>query len=240
MEQSQFVIYPAIDLLGGRAVRLKQGRREDVTDCGDPVELAAKWRADGARWLHVVDLNAAFEGQSSQGETIRRMVEAFHGPVQLGGGIRTMDGIKARLEEWGVARCILGTVAVTEPHLVLQSCVQYPGKIACGIDAKDGLVALRGWVDISGVTAMDLAKRMQETGAAAIIYTDISRDGMLSGPNVQATKRLAGHVSIPVIASGGISSLNDLSLLKTAGCAGAIVGKALYAGAFTLPEALMV
>jgi phosphoribosylformimino-5-aminoimidazole carboxamide ribotide isomerase len=240
MEQAQFIIYPAIDLLNGRAVRLRQGRREDVTDCGDPVELAAQWSCNGAQWLHVVDLEAAFDGQSRQGETIRRMVEAFHGPVQLGGGIRTMADIELRLREWGVARCILGTAALTDPHLVLTACVQYPGKIACGIDAKDGLVAVRGWVDVSGVFALDLAKDMEKNGAASVIYTDISRDGMMSGPNVQASKRLAEHVSIPVIASGGIASLNDLINLKNAGCTGAIVGKALYAKAFTLKDALTV
>ena len=240
MEQTQFTVYPAIDLLHGRAVRLRQGRRDDVTDCGDPVELAALWRDQGAQWLHVVDLEAAFEGESRQGETIRRMAEAFQGPVQLGGGIRRMADIKTRLEGWGITRCILGTVAVTEPHLAAQACAQYPGKIACGIDAKDGLVALRGWVDVSGVTVLALAERMQEAGVAAVIYTDISRDGMLSGPNVEATKRLAGHVSIPVIASGGIASLRDLANLKNAGCAGAIVGKALYSNAFTLPNALIV
>ena len=240
MDQTQFTVYPAIDLLNGRAVRLRQGRREEVTDCGDPVELAALWRGQGAHWLHVVDLEAAFEGESRQGDIIRRMVEAFQGPVQLGGGIRTMADIKARLEKWGVARCILGTVAVTEPHLVVKACAAYPGEIACGIDAKDGLVALRGWVDVSSVTALALAKRMQESGVAAIIYTDISRDGMLSGPNVEATSDLAGQVSIPVIASGGIASLADLANLKTAGCAGAIVGKALYSNTFTLPQALMI
>ncbi len=240
MEQTQFTVYPAIDLLNGRAVRLRQGRREDVTDCGDPVELAALFSSQGAKWLHVVDLEAAFEGQSSQGETIRRMVEAFHGPVQLGGGIRTMADIRVRLEEWGAARCILGTVAVAEPHVVIKACVQYPGKIACGIDAKDGLVALRGWVDVSSVTALELARRMQESGVTAIIYTDISRDGMLAGPNVEATNHLAEYVSIPVIASGGIASLMDLENLKNAGCAGAIVGKALYSNVFTLPQALMI
>lgn len=240
MDQAQFVIYPAIDLLNGRAVRLRQGRREDVTDCGDPVELASLWKSNGAAWLHVVDLEAAFDGQSRQGELIRRMSEAFRGPLQLGGGIRTMADIKIRLEEWGVSRCIIGTAAVTEPHLVKEACVQYPGKIACGIDAKDGLVAVRGWVEVSGITALDLAKDMEKNGAAAVIYTDISRDGMLTGPNVEATKQLAEHVSIPVIASGGIASLMDLKNLKSAGCAGAIVGKALYAGSFTLPEALTI
>jgi phosphoribosylformimino-5-aminoimidazole carboxamide ribotide isomerase len=238
MDQSQFMIYPAIDLLNGRAVRLRQGRREEAIDCGDPVELAALWKGLGAKWLHVVDLEAAFEGHSRQGETIRRMAEAFHGPVQLGGGIRTMADMQVRLEEWGVSRCILGTVAVTEPHLVEEACVHYPGKIACGIDAKDGLVAIRGWVDVSGITALNLARDMEKSGVAAVIYTDISRDGMMTGPNVEAIKRLAGHVSIPVIASGGIASLKDLQNLKSAGCAGAIVGKALYAKAFTLPEAL--
>ncbi len=240
MEQKQFVIYPAIDLLNGRAVRLRQGRREDVTDCGDPVELAAQWKSNGAQWLHVVDLEAAFDGQSLQGETIRRMVEAFQGPLQLGGGIRTMADIDLRIHEWGVARCILGTAAVTDPHLVFDACVQYPGKIVCGIDAKDGLVAVRGWVDVSSVAAQELAKDMEKSGVAAVIYTDISRDGMLTGPNVEATKRLAEHVSIPVIASGGIASLEDLKNLKNAGCAGAIVGKALYAKAFTLNDALKI
>ena len=240
MEQSRFVIYPAIDLLNGRAVRLRQGRREDVTDCGDPVELAAKWRDQGAEWLHVVDLEAAFDGQSGQGITIRRIVEAFQGPVQLGGGIRTGADIRERLQEWGVTRCILGTAAVTEPNMMVEACIQYPGKIACGIDARDGWVALRGWVDTSGVTALELAGRMRDIGAAAVIYTDIARDGMLSGPNVEAAKRLADNVSIPVIASGGVAALGDLTKLKNAGCAGAIVGKALYAGAFTLPQALMV
>ncbi len=240
MEQTQFTVYPAIDLLNGRAVRLRQGRREDVTDCGDPVELAAQWSGLGAKWLHVVDLEAAFEGQSHQGETIRRMAEAFHGPVQLGGGIRSMEDIRARLEGWGVSRCILGTVAVTEPHLVKEACVQYPGKIACGIDAREGLVALRGWVDASTVMALDLAKRMEDAGVAAIIYTDISRDGMMTGPNVEATSQLAKHVSIPVIASGGIAALDDLIQLKESGCSGAIVGKALYSKAFSLEEALRI
>lgn len=240
MEQTQFTVYPTIDLLNGRAVRLRQGRREDVTDCGNPVELAAYWSNLGAKWLHVVDLEAAFEGQSRQRETIRRMAEAFGGPVQLGGGIRSMEDIRARLEGWGVSRCILGTVAVTEPHLVKEACVQYPGKIACGIDARDGLVALRGWVDASTVIALDLAKRMEDAGVAAIIYTDIARDGMMTGPNVEATSQLAKHVSIPVIASGGIAALDDLIHLKKAGCSGAIVGKALYSKAFSLEEALRI
>lgn len=240
MEKKKFVIYPAIDLLNDRAVRLRQGRREDVTDCGDPVELAALWKSNGAQWLHVVDLEAAFDGHSRQGETIRRMVEAFQGPLQLGGGIRTMADIGLRLHEWGAARCILGTAAVTDPHLVLESCVQYPGKIVCGIDAKDGLVAVRGWVDVSCVTALDLAKEMENSGVAALIYTDISRDGMLTGPNIEATKQLVEHVSIPVIASGGIATLKDLKNLKNTDCAGAIVGKALYTKAFTLNDALKI
>ncbi len=240
MERHAFTLYPAIDLLGGRAVRLRQGRREDVTDCGDPVELAARWRDEGARWLHVVDLEAAFDGQSSQGETIRRMAKAFGGPVQLGGGIRAIEDVQVRLEQWGISRCILGTVAITQPELVEKACIMYPGKIACGIDAKDGLVAVRGWVDVSAVTAAELATRMEKSGVAAIIYTDISRDGMLTGPNVQANRELSQKVSVPVIASGGIACLDDLALLKKSGCTGAIIGKALYSGAFTLRQALLV
>ncbi len=238
--QQVFTVYPAIDLLGGRAVRLRQGRREDVTDYGDPVELAKRWHDEGAKWLHVVDLEAAFDGQSSQGETILQMVKAFQGPVQLGGGIRSMEDIQIRLEQWGIARCILGTVAITQPELVKKACSMYPGKIASGIDAKDGLVAVRGWIDVSTVSAIELASGMAAAGVAAIIYTDISRDGMLTGPNTIATQELARQVSIPVIASGGIAQLSDLSALKTVGCAGAIVGKALYSGAFTLDEALLI
>lgn len=240
MEQPRFTVYPAIDLMGGRAVRLRQGRREDFSDCGDPVKLAAQWRVLGARWLHVVDLDAAFDGQSSQGEIIRRMAEAFRGPVQLGGGIRTMADIEERLHKWGAARVILGTVAVTQPELVQDACQQYPGKIACGIDAREGMVALRGWVDTSAVPALALAQRMAEAGVSAIIYTDIARDGMLSGPNVAATRRMAEQISVPVIASGGVASLADIGKVKTAGCAGVIVGKALYAGTFTLKEALLL
>jgi phosphoribosylformimino-5-aminoimidazole carboxamide ribotide isomerase len=232
------IIYPAIDLYHGRAVRLVMGRREDVTDYGDPVELAAKFRSQGAQWLHVVDLDAAFDGESSQGEIIRKMAAAFSGPVQLGGGIRSLEGIRVRLEEWGISRCILGTAAVTKPKLMEEACLKYPGRIACGIDAKDGMVALRGWVDVSEVTALELAARMEKAGVAAIIYTDISRDGTLTGPNVAATQRLVGQGKVPVIASGGVAALDDLIELKNAGCAGAIVGKALYSGAFTLPQAL--
>ena len=239
MEQV-FTIYPAIDLLGGRAVRLQQGRREQVTDCGDPVELAARWRQEGAQWLHVVDLEAAFDGHSSQGETMHKIVRAFQGPVQLGGGIRTMDDIRTRLSEWGIARCILGTAAITEPDFVRIACDKYPGRIACGIDAKDGFVAIRGWVDVSSMTVAELARNMQKAGVAALIYTDISRDGMLSGPNVQATKELIIQVKIPVIASGGIAGLNDLKDIKDAGCAGVIVGKALYSRAFSFSQALAV
>jgi phosphoribosylformimino-5-aminoimidazole carboxamide ribotide isomerase len=151
-----------------------------------------------------------------------------------------MEDIRERLETWGIERVILGTAAVVQPKLVKDACALYNGKIACGIDAKNGQVALRGWVDVSGVSAADLAKRMEESGAAAIIYTDIAKDGMLSGPNVIASRTLAGYVSIPVIASGGIAALQDLTAVKEAGCAGAVVGKALYSGAFTLPEALQL
>jgi phosphoribosylformimino-5-aminoimidazole carboxamide ribotide isomerase len=234
------IIYPAIDILHGRGVRLRQGRREDVTDYGDPVDMAARFAGQGARWLHVVDLEAAFEGKSGQGRLIQRMIAAFGGPVQLGGGIRSLADIRLRLEEWGVARCILGTAAVTNPGLVEKACALYPQKIACGIDARDGLVALRGWVERTDVTASALARDMALAGVAAIIYTDIARDGMLTGPNVAATARLAKDTPVPVIASGGIAALPDLRALRQAGCGGAIVGKALYTGAFTLPQALEV
>ncbi len=232
------IIYPAVDLMGGRAVRLRQGRKDDVTDYGDPVKMAAKWHDAGASWLHIVDLEAAFEGQSNQGTVIRQMVKAFSGQVQLGGGIRTLADIRIRLEEWGVTRCILGTIAVTDPALVEQACRLYPGRIACGIDAHDGMVAVKGWVETSTVSALDLARNMAQAGVTAIIYTDIARDGMLEGPNTAATKAMVEGAGVPIIASGGVSSLVDLFALREAGCAGAIVGKALYTGAISLQEAL--
>lgn len=233
------ILYPAIDMLDGQAVRLRQGKRDDVTVFGDPVELAGKWRAAGAQWLHLVDLTAAFEGKTAHLPLLREVVAAFDGQVELGGGLRTMEDIALRVEA-GVSRCIIGTAAAENPQLVAEACRCFPGKIAVGIDAKNGLVATRGWVETTSVTAVDLALRMKDLGVTTLIYTDVSRDGMMQGPNVEATRQLIQATGMDVIGSGGISRLDDLRNLRSAGCAGAILGRALYEGAFTLEEALAI
>ncbi|MBP3637866.1 MAG: 1-(5-phosphoribosyl)-5-[(5-phosphoribosylamino)methylideneamino]imidazole-4-carboxamide isomerase [Clostridia bacterium] len=231
------ILYPAIDLLDGQAVRLRQGKRDDVTVYGDPVELARKWRSKGAQWLHLVDLGAAFDGQTKHLPLLRDIVAAFGGPVELGGGLRTMEDIRLRMEA-GVQRCIIGTAAAENPELVREACAAYPGRIAVGIDAKNGKVALRGWVATADMTAAELALQMKALGVTTIIYTDISRDGMMQGPNVEATRKLVEETGMEIIGSGGVSCLKDLSDFCAAGCAGAILGKALYENAFTLEDAL--
>ena len=231
------ILYPAIDMLDGKAVRLRQGKRDDVTVYGDPVEMSAKWRAKGAEWLHLVDLTAAFEGKTAHLPLIREVVAAFDGQVALGGGLRTMQDIELRVNA-GVKRCIIGTAAAENPELVRQAARAFPGCIAVGIDAKNGLVATRGWVETSTLTAVELALRMRDMGVKDVIYTDVSRDGMMQGPNVDATRRLIEQTGMDIIGSGGVSCLTDLGNLKAAGCAGAILGRAMYEGAFTLEEAL--
>ena len=231
------ILYPAIDMLDGKAVRLRQGKRDDVTVYGDPVEMSAKWRAKGAEWLHLVDLTAAFEGETAHLPLIREVVAAFDGQVELGGGLRTMKDIELRVKA-GVKRCIIGTAAAENPELVREACRAFPGHIAVGIDAKNGLVATRGWVETSTLTAMELALRMRDMGVKDVIYTDVSHDGMMQGPNVDATRRLIEQTGMDIIGSGGVSCLTDLGNLKAAGCAGAILGRAMYEGAFTLEEAL--
>ena len=231
------ILYPAIDMLDGKAVRLRQGKRDDVTVYGDPVEMSAKWRAKGAEWLHLVDLTAAFEGKTAHLPLIREVVAAFDGQVELGGGLRTMQDIELRVKA-GVKRCIIGTAAAENPELVRQAAREFPGCIAVGIDAKNGLVATRGWVETSTLTAAELALRTRDMGVKDVIYTDVSRDGMMQGPNVEATRRLIEQTGMDIIGSGGVSCLTDLGNLKAAGCAGAILGRAMYEGAFTLEEAL--
>ena len=231
------ILYPAIDMLDGQAVRLRQGKRDDVTVYGDPVELARQWRAQGAEWLHLVDLTAAFEGQTRHLPLIRAVVEAFGGPVELGGGLRTMADVDLRMEA-GVSRVILGTAAAENPALVEEACKRYPGRIAVGIDAKNGMVATRGWVTSTELTAVELALRMRELGMTTVIYTDVSRDGMMQGPNVAATQVLIEATGMDIIGSGGVSAIDDLLRFREAGCAGAILGKAIYEKAFTLADAL--
>ncbi len=233
------ILYPAIDLKGGQCVRLRQGDMDRATVFNDdPGAQAAEFAASGALWLHVVDLDGAFAGAPVNGDAVAAIVGAVDIPVQLGGGIRRLETIEAWLER-GVARVILGTVAVKDPDLVRTACARWPGRVALGIDARGARVAVEGWAEVSELDARDLALRFEDAGAAAIIYTDIDRDGVMQGPNVDATAALASSVSTPVIASGGVSSLEDLDALSAApGIAGAIIGRALYDGRIDLSAAL--
>jgi phosphoribosylformimino-5-aminoimidazole carboxamide ribotide isomerase len=234
-------VIPAIDLLNGKCVRLYQGDYNQASVFNDnPVEVALQWAAEGATRLHVVDLDGAKEGKSVNLSVIEAIARAINIPVQVGGGLRDRAGV-ARLLKTGVHRAILGTVAVEQPELVTQLCQEFPNQIVVGIDARNGMVATRGWLETSEVAATDLAQRMAQQGAAAIIYTDIHRDGTLSGPNMDALRELAQAIDIPVIASGGVSSLTDLlSLLslEPIGVTGVIVGRAIYTGDVSLKEAV--
>lgn len=232
------IIYPAIDIKDGRAVRLFQGRAQDSTDYGDPIAAALRWQTEGAEYLHMVDLDGAFEGKGRNLDTVAQVVHKLNIPIQLGGGIRTMEDIRIRLEEVGITRVILGTVAASDPDLVARACEKWPGRIVLGMDVKDGFVAVQGWVEKSQATPEAVLPIMREAGVDTVIFTDISRDGMMEGPNVPLTRRIVEISRMNVIGSGGVSSLADISGLKEAGCAGAITGKALYMGAITLSEAM--
>ena len=233
------ILYPAIDLKDGQAVRLLRGEMDAATVFNDdPAAQARAFVAAGAEWLHLVDLNGAFAGAPVNGEAVEAILKAIDVPAQLGGGIRDMATIEAWLGK-GLGRVILGTVAVEAPGLVRDAARTFPGQVAVGIDARGGRVATRGWAEETEVDATDLARRFEDAGVAAVIYTDIDRDGAMGGPNVEATAALARAVSIPVIASGGVSSLDDLAALKATGVvAGAISGRALYDGAIDLGAAL--
>ncbi len=234
-------VIPAIDLLEGRCVRLYQGDYERSQIFNDnPADVAKQWVEQGATWLHVVDLDGAKIGKVVNNNAIESILQAVSVPIQVGGGLRDRSSV-AQLLNLGVQRTILGTVAVEQPQLVADLCQEFPNKIVVGIDARNGKVATRGWLEMSEVLATDLAQQMQQRGAAAIIYTDIHRDGTLSGPNLEALRELATELSIPVIASGGVSSVTDLlSLLalEPLGVTGVIVGRALYTGDIDLKAAL--
>ena len=234
------ILYPAIDLKDGRAVRLVHGEMDQETVFNEnPAAQALEFVAAGCEWLHLVDLNGAFAGEPVNAAPVEEILKQTNVPAQLGGGIRDM----ATIERWisrGLARVILGTVAVENPQLVRDAAREFPGKVAVGIDARKGMVATKGWAEETNVNATDLAKSFEDAGVAAIIYTDINRDGAMKGPNVEETAALGNAVSIPIIASGGVSSLADLQALKTCGAPlnGAISGRALYYGAIDLKEAL--
>ena len=233
------ILYPAIDLKDGNCVRLLKGEMARATVFShDPAAQARAFADAGCDWLHLVDLNGAFAGAPVNAAAVEAILAAVEVPAQLGGGIRDMATIERWLEK-GLARVILGTVAVEDPALVREAAQAFPGQVAVGIDAREGRVATRGWAEETGVRVADLAHRFEDAGVAAIIYTDINRDGAMQGPNIEATAALARAVTIPVIASGGVSSLADLIALRDTGAiAGAISGRALYDGAIDLRAAL--
>lgn len=237
------ILYPAIDLMGGRCVRLKQGDPARATVfADDPAEQAMAFARSGFTTLHVVDLDGAFSGKPTNVDAVKAILRVFKGPVQLGGGIRDLNAIEGWLEA-GVTRVIIGTAAVKNPELVREACARFPDKIAVGLDAKEGLVALSGWAETHSLTALEVAQRFEDVGVDAIIHTDIARDGMMTGPNFSASAELARAIKTPVIVSGGMSSLDDVRTLlqhKADGVAGAILGRALYEGAIDPKAALQL
>lgn len=235
------IIIPAVDIKDGRCVRLLQGRKDaETVFSDDPAAMAAKWAGDGAQLIHVIDLDGAFEKAPRNFQSIKKILAMVAVPIQVGGGIRDEKTIKMYLDA-GVDRVIFGTEAIRNPKLVARACKAFPGRIVVGIDARDGLVAIEGWTQTTRTKAVDLARRFEDSGVAAINFTDIHRDGMQSGPNIAETRRLAESVSIPVVASGGVSSMKDIENLlplKKVGVEGVITGKALYTGTLNLKEAI--
>jgi phosphoribosylformimino-5-aminoimidazole carboxamide ribotide isomerase len=233
-------IWPAIDLRGGNCVRLMQGDYGQETVFGrDPAAMARRWVAEGAECLHLVDLDAARDGKSANIEAIRAIVSAVDVPCELGGGIRDQETIQAMLQ-LGLARLVVGTRALKDPEWFREMCQHYPQKLAVGIDARDGRVATDGWLETSDVAATDLARTFAEEPIAAIIYTDIARDGMLQGPNVEAMQQMNEAVEVPVVASGGVTTAEDVRRLAEIRVAGCIIGRALYEGSLPLAEAISV
>lgn len=235
------ILYPAIDLKDGKCVRLKRGDMNQATVFSDnPAEQARDFAAQGAEWIHIVDLNGAFSGKAINEEPVKAIIKSVKVKLQLGGGIRDMQTI----ENWlaaGITRVVLGTAALNNPELVRQSCKEFPGHIAVGIDARNGVVAVNGWAEESTIRAGDLALRFEDAGVAAVIYTDIDKDGMMQGPNIEGIKLMAEITRMPIIASGGVSSMDDLRELKKIahlGVAGVICGRAIYDGKVNVREAI--
>jgi len=234
------LLIPAIDLKDGRCVRLRQGRMDDETIFSDdPVDVAGRWVEAGARRLHLVDLNGAFAGEPVNGDVIQAIAKRYPDlPLQVGGGIRDEATIKAYLDV-GVTYVIIGTQAVKEPEFVARACKAFPGHVMVGLDAKDGMVAINGWAEITKHNVVDMAKQFEQDGVEAIVYTDIGRDGMLTGPNIEATQALAEAINIPVVASGGITNIDDIRALcavESSGINSAITGRAIYEGTLDFAE----
>ena len=233
------LVIPAIDLKDGNCVRLLQGRKDAVTVYSkDPATTAKRWEAYGAKLIHIVDLDGAFSGNRKNFEAIMKIRSSVKAMLQVGGGIRESADLEKVLSS-GIDRVIIGTAAVEDPEFLTHACGKYPGRVLTGIDAREGMVAIRGWEEVTSITAKELSRRLEMVGVAGIIYTDIKRDGMLSGPNMEATREMVESSGIPVIASGGISRIEDIkSLLKIENLWGAITGKAIYAGTLDLKEAI--
>ena len=237
-----FSLYPAIDVKRGQVVRLSEGKMDSATVYAeDPIEQARTFASAGSEWLHVVDLDGAVEGKSRNREVIEQVLKSFSGHVQIGGGVRSKAGVRNWIDA-GASRVVLGTAALKDPDLVRSAAADFPGRIVVAVDARDGKVATEGWADTSDMAVADLARRFEDIGVAALLFTDIGRDGMLSGVNIEATRELAKAVEIPVIASGGVKDLDDIRQLKKAqgdGIVGVIVGRALYEGRVKLKAALV-
>jgi len=237
------IIIPAVDIKQGKCVRLRQGRMDQATEYGaDPAEMALKWAAMGAQLIHVVDLDGAFAKTAVNIDSVRAILRQVSVPIQVGGGIRDLAAIETYLSA-GVNRVIIGSEAVYRPEFVKEACRQFPGRIVVGIDARNGMVAVEGWSETSETKAVDLAKMFESSGVAAINFTDIHRDGMQTGPNIEETAALAKAVSIPVIASGGVATLADIKNLlavESSGVTGVITGRALYEGTLDLAEAIRI
>jgi len=231
-------IYPAIDIKDGKAVRLVQGKFDEVTVFNDnPVDVAKNWVDMGATYIHIVDLDGARYGKSFIIDALKEISSKYSIPVQTGGGVRTIDDVKKRIES-GAARVIIGTAAVKNPELVKEAVTLYGDKIAVGVDAKNGMVAIKGWEEVSDIAAVDLCLKMRNIGVKTIIYTDISKDGMMCGPNIESTKELIEKTGMDIIASGGVSKIVDLENINKINAQGVIIGKALYNGSIDLKEAI--
>lgn len=235
------LVIPAIDMKDGQCVRLLQGRKDAVTAySNDPAKTAKRWESYGAKLIHIVDLDGAFTGKQRNLDAIIKIRQSVKIPLQVGGGIRNIGNVM-NLFSAGIDRIIIGTAAIEDPEFLTYACKNYPGKVLIGIDAKDGMVAIKGWEEVTSLSAKDLVRRLEIFGVSGIIYTDISRDGMLSGPNIEATRDIVEGVKIPVIASGGVSCIDDIkNLMKIQNLWGVITGKAIYSGAMDLKEAIQI